>query len=73
MKNLKKIVILHSNDMHGDFLAKEVDDKLLGGVSFLSGYINQVPSVFRYSLQQSGPGYYVHGIRQFSYQLSYSI
>ena len=42
MKNLKKITILHSNDMHGDFLAKKVDEHLLGGVSMLSGYVNQV-------------------------------
>ena len=42
MKQLKKLTILHSNDMHGDFLAKKVDDKLLGGVSLLSGYINRV-------------------------------
>ena len=28
--------------MHGDFLAEQVDDKLVGGVSMLSGYINQV-------------------------------
>ena len=42
MKNLKKLTILHSNDMHGDFLAEEVDEKLLGGVSFLSGYVQKV-------------------------------
>ena len=42
MKQLKKLTILHSNDMHGDFLAKKVDDRLLGGVSLLSGYINKV-------------------------------
>lgn len=42
MKNLKKLTILHSNDMHGDFLAEKVDDKLTGGVSMLSGYVNQV-------------------------------
>ena len=42
MKHLKKITILHSNDMHGDFLAKKIDDKLLGGVSLLSGYVNKV-------------------------------
>lgn len=40
--SLKKLVILHSNDMHGDFLAKEVDDELLGGVSMLSGYLGKV-------------------------------
>ena len=42
MKNLKKITILHSNDLHGDFLAKEVDQELLGGISMLSGYIVKV-------------------------------
>ena len=42
MKDLKKLTILHSNDLHGDFLAKETDEKLLGGVSMLSGYINKV-------------------------------
>jgi 5'-nucleotidase len=42
MPNLKKLVILHSNDMHGDFLAEDQQEKLVGGVSLLSGYINQV-------------------------------
>ena len=42
MKNLKKLTILHSNDLHGDFLAKEVDKDLLGGISMLSGYIDKV-------------------------------
>ena len=42
MKNLKKLTILHSNDLHGDFMAKEVDQELLGGISMLSGYINKV-------------------------------
>lgn len=41
-KNLKKLTILHSNDMHGDFLAEDVDSELVGGVSMLSGYINKV-------------------------------
>ncbi|WP_299028121.1 bifunctional UDP-sugar hydrolase/5'-nucleotidase [uncultured Campylobacter sp.] len=40
--NLKKLTLLHSNDLHGDFLAEQVDDKLVGGVSMLSSYINQV-------------------------------
>ena len=44
MKNLKKLTILHSNDMHGDFLAEQVDDKLIGGVSLLSGYVQKVRS-----------------------------
>ena len=42
MSNLKKLVLLHSNDMHGDFLAEHVDEKLIGGVSLLSGYVNRV-------------------------------
>jgi 5'-nucleotidase len=41
-KHLKKLTILHSNDLHGDFLAAEVDSGLVGGVSMLSGYINKV-------------------------------
>jgi len=40
----KKFTILHSNDMHGDFLAeaKKGGGKLTGGLALLSGYINQV-------------------------------
>ncbi len=44
MSNIKKLTLLHSNDMHGDFLAEEIDEKLVGGVSMLSGYINKVKS-----------------------------
>ena len=39
MSNIKKLTILHSNDLHGDFLAEELDAKLMGGVSMLSGYV----------------------------------
>ena len=42
MANIKKLTILHSNDLHGDFLAEEVDAKLIGGVSMLSGYVGKV-------------------------------
>ena len=42
MTNIKNLTLLHSNDMHGDFLAEEIDKQLLGGVSRLSGYVNQV-------------------------------
>ncbi len=42
MKNLKKLTILHSNDLHGDFLAEKLDENLVGGVSRLSGYVNKV-------------------------------
>jgi len=40
----QKLTILHSNDMHGDFYAEVSGEKgaLLGGLSLLSGYINQV-------------------------------
>lgn len=41
-RHLKKLTILHSNDLHGDFLAANVDSKLIGGISMLSGYINKV-------------------------------
>ena len=42
MPTLKNLTILHSNDMHGDFLAEQVDDKLVGGLSMLSGYVSKV-------------------------------
>jgi len=40
----KTFTILHSNDMHGDFLAENRGEngRLIGGLSLLSGYINQV-------------------------------
>ena len=41
MSNLKKLTLLHSNDMHGDFLAENVDENLVGGLSLLAGYINR--------------------------------
>lgn len=42
--NTKKFTILHSNDMHGDFLAeaKAGQGELIGGLALLSGYINKV-------------------------------
>lgn len=42
MKNLKKLTLLHSNDMHGDFLTEKINEELVGGVSLLSGYVNKV-------------------------------
>lgn len=44
MKNIKKLTLLHSNDLHGDFLAEEIDETLVGGVSMLSGYVSKVRS-----------------------------
>ena len=42
IRHMKKLTILHSNDLHGDFLAEEVDARLIGGVSMLSGYVSKV-------------------------------
>ncbi len=41
-----ELTILHSNDMHGDFHAEAqgASGNLIGGLSLLSGYINQVRS-----------------------------
>ena len=48
-ERFKKVTLLHSNDMHGDFLVDKVDEKLTGGVSMLSGYLtkcrNEDPNV----------------------------
>jgi 5'-nucleotidase len=40
----KKFTILHSNDMHGDFMAEVngQEGQLVGGLALLSGYINRV-------------------------------
>ncbi len=42
--NTKKFTILHSNDMHGDFLAelRAGQKQMIGGLALLSGYINKV-------------------------------
>ena len=42
---LKKFTILHSNDIHGDFLQekdKQMSAKQIGGLALLSGYIEKV-------------------------------
>ena len=43
-KKRQNFTILHSNDMHGDFMAEveEGSGKLIGGLGLLSGYINKV-------------------------------
>jgi len=40
----KRFTILHSNDMHGDFLAevRQGSGKLIGGLALLSGYVKKV-------------------------------
>jgi len=42
--NTKKFTILHSNDIHGGFIAEvqQGRGRLVGGLSLLSGYINRV-------------------------------
>jgi len=42
----KKFTILHSNDMHGDFLAEAqgAEGNLIGGLALLSGYLTKVRS-----------------------------
>ena len=42
MSDIRKLTILHSNDMHGDFLPQMVDGKRTGGLAMLSDYINNV-------------------------------
>lgn len=42
MENYKKLTILHSNDMHGDFFEETQNQALVWGVSMLSGYIQKV-------------------------------
>ena len=41
MEEIKKLTILHSNDMHGDFLPGDKDGIETGGLARLSGYINK--------------------------------
>jgi 5'-nucleotidase len=36
------LVLLHSNDMHGDFFAEDAEGLRVGGVSLRSGYVQQV-------------------------------
>ena len=42
MKRYKKLTILHSNDLHGDFFSEEENEEVVGGASRLSGYISKV-------------------------------
>lgn len=39
---IKKLTILHSNDLHGDFLPKLEDGRQTGGLSRLSGYVSKL-------------------------------
>ena len=44
LNKTRKFTLLHSNDMHGDFLAEVREGKghLIGGLALLSGYLNKV-------------------------------
>lgn len=39
---LRKLTLLHSNDLHGDFFSEQGEEGLRGGLSMLSGYIQKV-------------------------------
>ena len=39
--NKQKLTLLHSNDLHGDFLPEEKDGRLEGGLPLLSGYVKK--------------------------------
>jgi len=41
-ERFRKLTILHSNDLHGDFISTEQSGVLLGGMCRLSGYIQKV-------------------------------
>ena len=41
MNKYKKLTLLHSNDMHGDFFEESQNEALVGWVSLLSGYIQK--------------------------------
>ena len=42
MKRYKKLTLLHSNDLHGDFFSEEDGKATIGGASRLSGYVSKV-------------------------------
>ena len=37
-----RLTILHTNDIHGDFLPEEKDGKISGGIARMSGYVRKV-------------------------------
>ena len=42
MGRYKKLTLLHSNDLHGDFFSEKNGDEVIGGASRLSGYVSKV-------------------------------
>lgn len=53
----RHITILHSNDLHGDFLPKDVDGISSGGIAQLSGYVREA----RKETSSDGVAYVVAG------------
>ncbi|MBR0385765.1 MAG: bifunctional metallophosphatase/5'-nucleotidase, partial [Erysipelotrichaceae bacterium] len=47
MDEIKKLVLLHNNDMHGAFLPETVDGREVGGIARLAGKINQIRDQYR--------------------------
>ena len=41
MERYKKLTLLHSNDLHGDFFSEDNNEELIGGASRLSGYVSK--------------------------------
>ena len=40
--DIRKLTLLHSNDLHGAFEAREKDGKLVGGIALLAGCLEQI-------------------------------
>ena len=38
----KRLTILHSNDIHGDFIQTDEEGRVTGGIQYLSGYVKKV-------------------------------
>ena len=36
------LTILHTNDIHGDFLPEKKDGKMSGGIARMSGYVRKI-------------------------------
>ena len=50
MERYKNLTLLHSNDMHGDFLSEKIDDVEVGGISMLCGYVRKIKAEMPNSL-----------------------
>lgn len=50
MSDIRKLVLLHNNDMHGAFMPETVDGKETGGIARLAGMVNQIRDESRNTL-----------------------